>query len=328
MNGRLVLVNAVMGVEYAQPLPPLVRMTGPLIDMRPHTAEQRSSQLSAAELGWLAAERQAVYVAFGTIAPLTDTTLRVLYDALVELSADYTVVWKVSPSLAALLPQPPPPSLHMTGWVSSQPALLCHPHMALFISHCGTHSAHESLYCGVPVLCLPVQGDQYDNAQRLSDAHAGSLLHPATTTAAQLVQRARAMLSSTDDGGDYRRHAQRLSALVRLAGGVEVAAGWVEWVAQYGVEGLVESGDGWRVWVRQGWDVMAVWCGIAVVLSKLVERMLARVLRRCWLLKAHRIVLTRRHEVLACNGAVDGRVAVEKDNTDGLRRRRINRPAG
>ena len=46
MVGRLIFVNAVMGLEYARALPPLVRMTGPLIDMRADGASDSSSRLS------------------------------------------------------------------------------------------------------------------------------------------------------------------------------------------------------------------------------------------------------------------------------------------
>ena len=322
--GRLILVNAVMGLEYTRPLPPLIRMTGPLIDMRPNVDVDRSSRLSAAEVGWLEERQRAVYVAFGTIAPLTDVTLRVLYEALAELSVNYTVVWKVSSSLADLLPQPPP-LLHMTGWVSSQPSLLCHPHLSLFISHCGTHSAHESLYCGVPILCLPIQGDQQENAQRLADAHAGAFLPPATMTPRQLVTQVHDMLKP---GSGYGRQAVRLGGLIRLAGGVEVAAGWVEWEAEYGVEGLVEAGEGWRLWVKQGWDVIAVWCIIVWLLATACRRVVRRLLHLY--IRQPKSALRGSDERVDGNVAESGRAAAAGTDIDTstLRRRRTHRPAG
>ena len=277
MVGRLILVNAVLGHEYARTLPPLVRMTGPLIDMRPEAESEWASRLSATERQWLEARQQAIDVAFGTIAPLTDATLHVLHDALAQLSANYTVVWKLSPALAALLPSPPP-SLHVAGWVSSPAALLCHSRLALFVSHCGTHSLHESLHCATPVLCLPIQGDQQENAQHLADSAAGAFLPVASHTAQQLVQHVQDMLA--EDSG-YERGAARMSGLVRLAGGLEAAASWVECVAKYGTEGLLEAGEGWRLWVRQAWDVMAVWCALAWPLALACRRVVRWSRRRC-----------------------------------------------
>lgn len=322
LRGRLVLVNAVMGMEYSRSLPPLTRMTGPLIDMRPAT---QSDRLSAAEQGWLDATERAVYVAFGTIAPLTDAQLRVLYDALAELSVNYTVVWKVSPALAASLPTPPH-SLHMTRWISSQPSLLCHPRMSLFISHCGTHSVHESLYCGVPVLCLPIQGDQQENAHRLHDAHAGTFLSPLTMTAQQLRTRAHSMLPPQPSASTYERNAARLGGLVRLAGGVETAADWVEWVTQWGVEGLAAAGEGWRWWVAHDWDVWMVWC----MLGCMGWRTSTQVVGWWW-----RWWLGRRavgpYEVVGSGdgGQVDsGGQSQVNSSSDRLRRRRIQQSTG
>lgn len=34
--------------------------------------------------------------------------------------------------------------------------------MKLLISHCGGHSLTEALYCGKPVVGLPIFGDQFD----------------------------------------------------------------------------------------------------------------------------------------------------------------------
>ena len=328
MVGRLIFVNAVMGMEYARSLPPLIRMTGPLLDTHAHLDSDPSLRLSATEVQWLGEKQRAVYVAFGTIAPLTDATLRVLYDALAELSVNHTIVWKVSSSYAALLPHPPP-SLHMTAWVSSQPALLCHPHLALFISHCGTHSAHESLYCGVPLLCLPIQGDQQDNAHRLSDATAATFLLPsAPMTAQHIVDRVHGMLAVLGGGTVYERSAVRLAGLIRLAGGVEVAAGWVEWVAQYGVEGLVEAGEGWRLWVREGWDLMAVWCLIVWWLVSTCNRMVRRLYEYSRRKAKDGKTAARESDVrVEGDGASDGGAANTRTDTNAVRRRRTNRPA-
>ena len=327
LKGRSILVNAVIGLEYSHCLPSLIRMTGPLIDMRPTAVADRLSQLSATEQGWLGGvEQRAVYVAFGTIAPLTQTQLRVLYDALAQLAINYTVVWKVSASLAALLP-PPPPSLHMTGWVSSQPSLLCHPRMSLFISHCGTHSVHESLYCGVPLLCLPIQGDQQENAHRLHDAHAGRFLSPLTFTPQQLYTHATTMLQPHPTASQYSRNAVRLGGLVRLAGGVEAAADWVEWVTEWGVEGLAASGEGSRMWVAYGWDVMLVWW----MVGWLGLRVCRRLVKWAWRLRG-RMVAEKVIALEAAGSRVGGQILLDEQSgaasgSNGLRRRRTQQCA-
>merc|ERR1711920_21432 len=57
-------------------------------------------------------------------------------------------------------------SLYCQSWVP-QKELLRHPHVKLFISHCGLNSVHESLSAGVPVLPIPFFNDQFYNAEAL-----------------------------------------------------------------------------------------------------------------------------------------------------------------
>ncbi|XP_069696750.1 UDP-glycosyltransferase UGT5-like [Periplaneta americana] len=47
--------------------------------------------------------------------------------------------------------------------------LLNHPNMRVFITHCGISSANEAAYSGVPVIGIPVFGDQDITAQRTSE---------------------------------------------------------------------------------------------------------------------------------------------------------------
>ena len=50
---------------------------------------------------------------------------------------------------------------------SPQHDLLAHPKTALFVTHCGMTGILESVYHSVPMLALPIFGDQPDNAARL-----------------------------------------------------------------------------------------------------------------------------------------------------------------
>lgn len=56
--------------------------------------------------------------------------------------------------------------LYLAGWVP-QFAVLAHPSVKVFISHCGANSVHESIYHAVPVVGLPFFDDQRYNAPKL-----------------------------------------------------------------------------------------------------------------------------------------------------------------
>ena len=66
-------------------------------------------------------------------------------------------------------------------WLPQQD-LLGHPKIKLFITHGGLFSNHEAVYHGVPVIGLPVFGDQYSNMQKAErDGYAINLRWDALT---------------------------------------------------------------------------------------------------------------------------------------------------
>ena len=65
--------------------------------------------------------------------------------------------------------------------------ILGHPKTRLFIGHAGLNGILESIYHGVPMICSPFFGDQFDNAQAARDAGFAEVLQLGKATAEQLV---------------------------------------------------------------------------------------------------------------------------------------------
>ncbi|WOH02308.1 hypothetical protein DCAR_0521697 [Daucus carota subsp. sativus] len=62
--------------------------------------------------------------------------------------------------------------LILEGW-APQKAILGHPSTGAFLSHCGWNSVNESMKLGVPIIAMPMRGDQYTNARLVVEIGVG-----------------------------------------------------------------------------------------------------------------------------------------------------------
>ncbi|XP_013379770.1 UDP-glucuronosyltransferase 1-1 [Lingula anatina] len=90
-----------------------------------------------------------------------------------------------------------------------QPYLLSHPKVKLFISHCGAGAAYESIFHGVPVLGIPLAGDQPANCKKLSDRlFVGKCVDISTLTSETLFAAIQGLLHNSTIRSNARRVSQ------------------------------------------------------------------------------------------------------------------------
>ena len=73
--------------------------------------------------------------------------------------------------------------------------ILGHPKTRLFIGHAGINGILETTYHGVPMICSPFFGDQFDNARMVKRAGFGEVVDLAATSSEELVNLIRKVLS-------------------------------------------------------------------------------------------------------------------------------------
>ncbi|CAD0204905.1 unnamed protein product [Chrysodeixis includens] len=71
-----------------------------------------------------------------------------------------TVLWKFEEEFPDV-----PKNVHILKW-APQPSILAHPNCVAFITHGGLLSTTETVYAGVPIIGIPVFGDQHTNVRR------------------------------------------------------------------------------------------------------------------------------------------------------------------
>lgn len=123
-----------------------------------------------------------------------------------------------------------PDNVMISKWLP-QSDILAHPNTVLFISHCGLSSINEAKYHGVPILGIPIFGDQPINlaAVKRDGWAVGCPLNNLTE-----VNFSKALHEILADVS-YRETVRRISALYRdrLENALDTAVYWTEYVVRH-----------------------------------------------------------------------------------------------
>ncbi|XP_066146202.1 UDP-glucosyltransferase 2-like [Euwallacea fornicatus] len=123
-----------------------------------------------------------------------------------------------------------PANLRISKWFP-QTDILAHPNTVLFVSHCGMGSTTEAIHFGVPVICMPIFGDQFMNSKRLALFGMGLELPWESITGDAFGESVRHALS------DYRfkENAKKRSEIFRdrPMGPLDLAVYWVDYVLRH-----------------------------------------------------------------------------------------------
>ncbi|XP_069681772.1 UDP-glycosyltransferase UGT5-like isoform X2 [Periplaneta americana] len=220
-NTSLVLVNTHFSLNWPRPLVPGVVEVGG-IHIKPAKKLQKDleSYLNDAKHG-------VIYFSMGSLMrgdTLPQKTREAFMQAFSELPQ--RVLWKWE---GEDLPGQPP-NVKTMSWLP-QFDVLNHPNLVLFICHAGILSVIEAVHAGVPVLGIPVFGDQFVNVRTLEEAGIGLELSLEDITKEVLLEALKTMLETPS----YSENAKRMSALYvdRPMSAMDTAIFWTEYVMRH-----------------------------------------------------------------------------------------------
>ncbi|VDP00593.1 unnamed protein product [Soboliphyme baturini] len=171
-DSRFFYVNSYIAVDAPRPLTPKITMVGGLTMVKAGNLTKEWLDIID-----ISGEHGVVVFAFGTVANTTymPEALKVrnvlhymkFLDAFKRLPQ--RVIWRLE---GEFKPAENVPNIVVKKWIP-QKTLLAHPKIKVFISHGGYNSFTEATHAGVPIIAVPLFGDQYRNAKRVTSLGIG-----------------------------------------------------------------------------------------------------------------------------------------------------------
>ncbi|CAL1544433.1 unnamed protein product [Lymnaea stagnalis] len=161
---------------------------------------------------------------------------------------DINVIWKAN------MTSPDPTRIMTSNWVP-QNDLLGHPKTRVFVSHCGKNGQYEALYHAVPILCLPIYGDQYYNTERIRSKGFGLGADIRKITSEDLVHLIKEIASEAKYKTTIQKASKLFKELYQLP--MKKAAYWFDHVMKYGGDYMRSSGQEMPLYQFLLLDVMA-----------------------------------------------------------------------
>ncbi|CAI9730303.1 UDP-glucuronosyltransferase 2A1-like [Octopus vulgaris] len=174
-QAQFYLIEKDVLLDYPLPQLPNVRYVGGL-------ATKRSLPLKGELVKFVNASKNGiVVVSFGSnINDFPAVQLEKIQTALKQIK--YDVVWRQKKTSFSHK------NIYISDWVP-QNDLLGHPKTKLFVTHCGNSGQFEALFHGVPMLGIPLFGDQHYNSRRMTEKGYGLSLDIENFTPEELIEK-------------------------------------------------------------------------------------------------------------------------------------------
>ncbi|KAJ4839267.1 hypothetical protein Tsubulata_005979 [Turnera subulata] len=161
-----------------------------------------------------------IYISFGSYAHCTRNDIVEIAHGL--LLSRVSFIWVLRPDIVSsdqsdpLLPPGFEDEIKGRGMIvpwCCQIAVISHPAVAGFLTHCGWNSTLESVWCGIPLLCFPLLTDQFTNRKLVvDDWRIGLNLCDKMPIAREEVARKISRLISGKSADEFRKNVKAVKA--------------------------------------------------------------------------------------------------------------------
>ncbi|XP_073701379.1 UDP-glucuronosyltransferase-like isoform X2 [Garra rufa] len=219
-NGAAWLLRYEFTFEYPKPLMPNIIQIGGINCAKkgPLTRELEQFVNGSGEHGFV------VFTLGSMVSQLPEAKAREFFEAFRQIPQ--RVLWRYT----GPVPENAPKNVKLMKWLP-QNDLLGHPKVKAFITHGGSHGIYEGICNGVPMVMLPLFGDQGDNVQRLVSRGVAETLSIFDLTSEKLLVALRKVINDKS----YKEKMTELSAIHRdrPIEPLDLAVFWTEFVMRH-----------------------------------------------------------------------------------------------
>nr|XP_055070842.1 UDP-glucuronosyltransferase-like isoform X1 [Misgurnus anguillicaudatus] len=219
-HGAVWLLRYDFTFEYPRPLMPNMVQIGGLNCAKrgPLSKELEEFVNGSGEHGFV------VFTLGSMVSQLPEAKARVFFEAFGQIPQ--RVLWRYT----GPVPENAPKNVKLMKWLP-QNDLLGHPKVKAFITHGGSHGIYEGICNGVPMVMLPLFGDQGDNVQRLVSRGVAEGLSIFDLTSEKLLVALRKVINDKS----YKEKMTKLSAVHRdrPIEPLDLAVFWTEFVMRH-----------------------------------------------------------------------------------------------
>lgn len=212
------------------------------------------------------AEKGVIYISFGSMLKaktIPSHKLEAIIGALSELPQK--VIWKWEEKS---LPGNPK-NIYISNWLP-QNDILAHPNVLAFYSHCGLLGTTEALHHGVPMVGMPVIGDQPGNAAAVEESGLGVQIQVKDLTKEALLEKFKTVLDP-----EFRSRVKLLSKAWhdRPMSAMDSAIYWTEYTARYSNFTFRVRAADVPLYQYLYLDIIALFSGIILALFLITKKM-------------------------------------------------------
>ncbi|XP_075990407.1 UDP-glucosyltransferase 2-like [Anticarsia gemmatalis] len=217
--------------------------------------------------------RGVVYVSLGTnVRPsmMEEDFLNAFLDAFEALP--YDILWKFDGDHLDRIPE----NLRIQKWFP-QRDLLMHPNIKVFVTQGGLQSTDEAIDAAVPLVGIPMLGDQWYNVNKYVELGIGEQIDALTMTGDDLVAAVKKVIANDK----YRKNIRRLRSVMndQPQRPLERAVWWTEHVLRHGGADHLRAPSANTAWSEYYMtDVIILLVGIVAAIISLIIYTCCRIL--------------------------------------------------